>query len=249
MGDVSVEFKQPTVEQGRIIRERSNTFKIRGEGFRQLPLGGKEGRKFFTPLVNPRYREGRKDVSPELGFISKEDAMVDKSVYMIPIYNLLRKKGYPVPATTRYFEKDGHTYLMMTDMTEGGKYKIWGYSDDMSKEQIKDLNSLNLNEDDIAQIQKMALTFADRADKDNITLPYWTYHVRKNLRTGKLDIVFLDLKPEVLKPPQLINDIRAETNKSEELNEYTSLFVDKQRFKTNKSHALEFIDFLKSYLQ
>jgi hypothetical protein len=203
MNDVSVEFKRPIFKNGNLTSEKSSTFKIKEDKFKALPLGGLEGKKFFTPLVNPSYSEGRKDVVPELGFISKEKNKKDV-IGAIRSYDLLRKKKYPVPVTTRYFEKDGKTYLLMTDMTEKGKYKIWGYSDKMTKEQIEDLQSFNLTENNIDKIQKMIIDFAHKADEDNFVLPIYVYHLRKNIKTGEMDIIFLDVTSEVTEPPVLI---------------------------------------------
>lgn len=208
MSNVSIEFRKPIFRGNKFITEASSAFKIKDSKFKRLPLGGYEGKKFFTPLVNPRYNKGRKDVISELGFLSKELSKEQRKKDVIEIiraYASLRDKGYPVPATTRYFEKDGKTYLLMTDMTEKGKYKIWGFSNYMTDQQNEDLKSMNLTEKDMKIIEEKAFNFATKANKDRIGLLFHTYHVRKNQRTGEIDIVFLDLNPYVIQHNNFIH--------------------------------------------
>lgn len=215
MVNVLTELTKPIFKADKSNGQISGSFQINDLKFKPLSLGGDEGIKFLTSLVNPRNIKDRNGaVAEKFEFISKEykhDRVTDV-IKIIQTYDFLRKRGYPVPATTRYFEKDGKIYLLMTNVTEKGKYLVWGYSDTMSKEQQADLLSMNLTDNDIQNIRDMALTYATKAGKDDIDLPFCTYHVRKNLETGKIDIIFLDADTSMLEPQSSVDEIKINNN-------------------------------------
>ncbi len=163
-----------------------------------LPVGGLEGQKSKTALKNPYYKAEKTGVSPTLDFVSKEYALNDKDrvLEVIKTYGFLRSRGYPVPQTTRYYEKNGKIYLLMTDMTEGGKYKLWGYSDELTPEQEDALKDMSLSEEDMSAAEKIANELAAKATKDRIYLLNFYYHIRKDVDTGAIDVVLLDVGSE-----------------------------------------------------
>lgn len=184
--------------------QKARTFKITDDNLEELSLGGFEGKKYKTSLVNPRSKDGRENVASEIKFISKEYPSRTDVLDRILIYDELRKKRYPVPATTRYFEKEGKHYLLMTDMTEDGNYKLWGYNDykpEQKDEELKskeNLKSMNLSDNDINFINKIASDYAIKAQKDGFNLTFPIYHVRKNLNNGQIDMCFLDVDKRVV---------------------------------------------------
>lgn len=198
MIDSNVEFKKPIFNNGKKVAERSSVFRLNKSKFHELPIGGYEGKKYFTELS-----KDHRNVAHEYEFISKVYPSYDKKevINIIQAYDSLRKKGYIVPNTVRYFEQNDRVYLMMSDMTEGGKYKIWGYSNDMSAQQYEDLKMMNINESELFFIKNKALELANKADSENVNLLTPTYHVRKNMETGEIDIIFLDVDSRVTSPP------------------------------------------------
>jgi len=142
-----------------------------------LPVGGNEGAKSLTELRNPRYIFGREDIAPTLIFISKEYPANKKDCVMdiVNAYEVLREKGYPVPNTIRYYERDKTVNLLMSDMTEGGKYKIWGFSDFSSPEQQAELESMALTDKDILNIQELVFELSNKATNDGL-LSFYFYH-------------------------------------------------------------------------
>lgn len=173
---------------------RKNIFSIKLNS--PLLTGGREGSKFRTQLINPRHREGKTDISGTLTFISKEYKAYERETVLgiLDAYQFLRSRGYPVPSTTRYYEKVGRVNLLMSDMTEGGKYKIWGPSGNMSHGQLDELRSMSLTKDDIISIQKKVSDLSSRAAEDRVMLFTGFYHIRKNISTGEIDIVLLDVE-------------------------------------------------------
>ena len=85
----------------------------------------------------------------------------------------------------------------MSDMTEGDKYKVWGWSNSMTGQQSLDLHSMNLTESDVETITNLVDKLASKATADNLSLRFQYYHPRKNMETGEIDIILLDVDKNV----------------------------------------------------
>ncbi len=127
--------------------------------------------------------------SKEYEYMDEEDVMNE-----VKIYNKARKQGFPVPHTTRFFlTKHYEPALLMTDMTYGGKYKIWGFNDNPTKKEIKDLKEMQLTPDDLTRIKSLSEQIKENAIRRNRHIGFQNYHIRKNIKTGEVDVVLLDL--------------------------------------------------------
>lgn len=170
----------------------------------QMEVGGYEGIKRKLTVFNPR-SYGRDDVAKDLTFVTKECRYEDETISLLEAYHQLRKTNFPVPNTTRiYLSECGSLYqLVMTDMTENGKYALWGFSNKMHKMQGEVLRSLNLSDEEVGCIEKQANEIAHKAANEGHRIRFFNYHLRKNLETGMVDVVLLDIGSynlKVLKP-------------------------------------------------
>lgn len=190
-----VELERPISSSDGLLGARHGVYEIIASRTERLSLGGSEGTKSRIAIRNPRHHEGRGDVSETLPFIlktfkgrGKEEILLD-----IWVYHDLRRKGYPVPETLRYFEEDGVRHILMSDLTCQGECLVWGNSVNMTEQQYSDLLLMDLSDKEVKIIEKKARGFAEKLSRDGTALGHNCYHVRKNLNTGEVDIVFLDV--------------------------------------------------------
>ena len=97
---------------------RGNTAEVVDE--KELSLEGVNGNKMLVELKNPNNESERR-----MEFYAKEYVSEDEAKKTVALFSQLRGEGFPVPPTVRYFERDGKHFVLMTDMTEGGKYDVW----------------------------------------------------------------------------------------------------------------------------
>jgi hypothetical protein len=164
-------------------------------------LGGFEGKKHRIEchLLNSEYR---------FSFITKEGLL---SWYLPKIWNIFqlrqisqayafyRERGYPVPNTVRYYldAELNQWLLLMSDLTEWGKFRIWGFSNRMTKNQKSELLNMQLNSQDIKKISSQIDVLMKKAKQDKLELLYHYYHVRQNKETREVDLYLLDIDPQI----------------------------------------------------
>jgi len=176
---------------------------IEGAELEELPLGGIEGKKYRLTVPSPLSSEHGKLAEP-LIFIVKESKYddFDELNEVIKAYRVLYAKGYPVPGTVRRYDQPSmKSYLISSDMTEGGKQWVWGVNDDPTDQELETLREMNFTVKDIADLEIQARAIAEKATADQINLDTYYYHIRKNKETGKVEIILLDIYPKSMFVP------------------------------------------------
>jgi hypothetical protein len=157
----------------------------------QLHLSGREGDKFRAQLVNPRNQDGsRGDVSSELTFFVK-DYMSKQSVFdALAKFDRLRDLQYPVPPTTRYFTDGRRHYMLLTDMTENGRYNVWSWSMGTTSDERKMLRDMAPTE---FEILTLAQPLLQKAENDHVSFLADNYFLRRKKTGGPLEMSFVDI--------------------------------------------------------
>lgn len=163
------------------------------------PIGGASGSKYTVEIPNPRYSIDQKGSEQILHFFVKEVPYWDykDSELISESCKLLRDNRFIVPTTFRYFTKDGKYYHLMTNMAESDKYRIYGLSGGMTKEQKDELKRMNINENRFDNIRQSVSLLAEKADRLKICLYSNMYHLRQNKDTNDINIIFLDILPNL----------------------------------------------------
>jgi len=166
---------------------RGNSIRVRINNMQLLDIGGQEGPKFRAKIKIKNYEN--------IYFVKEFYEAYDKGFVedCLRSFILLKKHNFPVPDVLRYFIDDSKLYLVMSDMTENGKYRMWGYSDCMSQEQTDELREMNLTGKDLKVIENKALRIAHKAGNLNFRLEFYNYHIRKHKKTGAMSICLLDV--------------------------------------------------------
>lgn len=162
-------------------------------GMDGLPIGGGEGLKYRFRITNPRFQSGSRE--PFLCFFVKQYRYLDDDTpeLLTREYARLRQQGFPVPPTVRRMNIKDKQYLVMTDMTYGGRYLIWGYSDRMSFKQLQDLSDMHLTQSDMITINNLVDGLFSLALANNFMVRAHYLHIRKDKETGNIDIIVLDI--------------------------------------------------------
>lgn len=162
-----------------------------------IDMGGEEGKKYAICLDIYGHHGG---VRPDIQFIAKEYGKDERSKVLEAIlaYDILRNAGYPVPATTRYFTRNEKHYLLMSDITCGGKYLLWGYNDIQSNKIDQVFKDMQLPFTEFFRLREVVRGIADQASRDQFLLRGHQFHIRKEIETGLFDIVLLDLNGYVV---------------------------------------------------
>lgn len=166
--------------------------------FSKLDLGGVEGNKFRGTVELPRSDVHGKFFFKEYPYQNSEDNFQQKKEYVEAIfwsYVLLRKKGYPVPQTVRmvHNRSSRKIYLVMSDMTQGEKYRVWGSSGHMTSSQDRELKSMQLFNGDLQCVFDQAQKWARKAAEDSLFISRWSYHIIQHKNTRQLSICLLDV--------------------------------------------------------
>ena len=157
------------------------------------PFGGGDGRKYYmdlvhsggenpllTRLIGKEYSIPIVDMQDELWFIAQTSR---------ELFNL----GYPVPALVGYCAYRANSLLIMSDMSQSGKYLLWGYNDYPHKEEKRQLAEMGLNRKDFQQVTGQVSRWVAKLNRDGVHVGMSSYHVRRNRSTSSLDIAMLDL--------------------------------------------------------
>lgn len=108
----------------------------------------------------------------------------------------LRSLGVPVPSTTRYFQENGHHALLITDLTEAGRNRVWSMNN--SDQELLDL-SLGLR--DIKVITHQLQEIVRKAGEGGFTLNSDAFFIVKNKgdKAGRPRVVVGDFGMGVVK--------------------------------------------------
>lgn len=196
----------------------------------QVPLGvgGQEGPKSRVQLRKSGNTETSLPTDIRGDFITKEYHLedIDRLRGVLRTNQILRSKGFPVPGTTKYFEKDGKLFELMSDMTEGGKYRLWGWSNDMTRTQSDELHAMTIEDSKFDQIKNQVFALAQLATNEGFSLQDKYYHIRQEVETGLFDLVLLDVDEEALTEP--VKDMYDSTGRHESQNRFDArLFLQK----------------------
>ena len=139
---------------------------------------------------------------------SKEYEYLDPETVenIVKVYDTARQDGFPVPATTRYFEtKDYYPGILMTDMTEGNKYRVWGYNDNPTDQENETLKNMALSSDNLLRIRNQCDSIVDLANEKKRLLAFHNFHIRQDRKTKDVEVFLLDLDEEFLDPTRDVN--------------------------------------------
>jgi hypothetical protein len=153
---------------------------------RPLDVGGIEGKKYSVEIQMRKHNipQFSKEYPPE----NKQRALDT-----VETYGILREKGYPVPATTRYYEENGNSYVLMTDETEGGECRLWGWGDLQSEAKLTELREMKLNDEKVNKLKTLARDLIEKANRDRILLHTSLIHIKQRKSDGKLSLILLDV--------------------------------------------------------
>jgi hypothetical protein len=152
--------------------------------------GGLEGTKYKHNVSIEKNERTR-----EIGMISKElDS--DTARQYVYMFSQLRKANLPVPNTTRYFEKEGKCYVIMSDLTEGGKYPIWSYNGSYYQREVDMMQTIRKTIEDLDAGEKEEFTnkayeLADKCAESGFKVLSDSYCIKE--KEGELSFHLLDL--------------------------------------------------------
>lgn len=156
-------------------------------------VGGSEGLKHWLTLKSPLFSPTSGRLT--LKYFLKENSYrtLESLENLILRYIELRKLGLPVPNMTRMVEVNGSWHLVMSDITENGRYLVWGFSDNMSLAQLEELAQMKLTKKDLHLIEAMVEALFVKAEQVRQSLRMPFIHVRRDTQTGELDLILLDV--------------------------------------------------------
>lgn len=198
-----ISFIKPPLSDNKPVR--INKAKIVDSS--QLPVGGSRlsNDRADKYSVNLQFVRTHLSGKPMVGeFVAKIfDRLPPTEVRkIVDTYSIARQEGFRVPATTRFFAYDQvYGSVLMTDMTENGKYRVWGYNDSAKPEEEKVLSDMNLTNIDLQTIRGKVQDFVELAIKKSRSLYFHNYHVRQDVMSRKLEVFLLDLDTTFLNPP------------------------------------------------
>ena len=163
-----------------------------------LGVGGGEGDKF-----NIKFELKRNQSKRDISLISKRirHHRGSEAPSLVNSYKVVKQDGFLSPDTVRYAKVDGKDILLMTDMSEGGKYIVWGFNDKQTEKEFQAFRDLKLNDTDIDEIKKQGKSFVELANKRDRKLQFYYFHIRKERKTGEVQLFLLDVDPAYLNPP------------------------------------------------
>lgn len=168
-----------------------------------MSVGGGEGfyeaKKYYIVLQfssdqNPVKKFSRKFVSKDYEHLNWSDVFD-----VIDAYDTARTDGFPVPSTTRFYEtEDRQPAILITDMTESGKYRVWGFNDKAHKSEDLTLEAMNLDGNDLNEIERQGDFIVALANSKKRSLGFQNLHIRQNISTKKIDLFLPDLDERFL---------------------------------------------------
>ena len=127
----------------------------------RLDVGGTEGIKSKTIVRN-------NESGKELNFISKEFGNEDEARVIVKKYSILRKLGYKVPKTARYYQREGKHFVLMSDISQDTDNKVaWGINSPPTKLDYENLLKINPTVEEIIYETSLLL---EKLNRDNISI-------------------------------------------------------------------------------
>ena len=159
-----------------------------------MAVGGSEGEKYAVMMQHPL----RRDDAHALHFIAKDYLSLSSRAQRdleqsVSMYRDLHRHGYPVPERVSRFAYNDRGYLAMSDMREGGLYRLWGYNDPNTTTEMEELVAMNLSAENLEDAKGKILTIAKKATQEGYAFEWFNYHIRKHTKTNAVDIVLLDV--------------------------------------------------------
>lgn len=175
------------------VKESSNSSDVKRnkellESKTPLDVGGMEGKKYRMWLIVEGARV------PYIAKVYNPVTLGRKRIYDdLGTIRALKEMGYNVPQESFCIDDGDIMYLCMSDITEEGKYLLWGRSNDMTEAQKNQLTEMEITPEDLQKISSTALELAEKATRDGLSLTEDYYHLRKNTETGEFDLYLLDV--------------------------------------------------------
>lgn len=197
-------IKDPLSDKKRINKARITSLD-------QMPVGGytlssdKADKKYITLQFEKKHLSGE-PIERKLVAKIFERLPATGVRKIVDTYGIARHEGFSVPATTRFFAyNDIYGSILMTDMSENGKYRVWGYNDSAKPEEEKVLNDMNLTGEDLQVIRGQVNNFVKLANGKRRSLHYYNYHIRQDIMSKKFEVFLLDLDTTFVDPTPLEN--------------------------------------------
>lgn len=155
----------------------------------KMDVGGQEGKKEIVTIGFGPNSEHK------LSLVVKKPENFSNYMLVgtIRAYETARKDGFPVPETSRLFQSESIVGIALTDLTENGKYLVWGYNDHPSANETSLLDQLELSSKDKTKIREIGDRIVNLADKLGRRVSFYNYLLRKNTSSGQYDLKLLDL--------------------------------------------------------
>ena len=192
------------------VGAESSTVAIPSEEKARDDIGGRQGKKSVFVFEN---KLGSRS------YFTKEYSTNDEKEVrgIVNAYHILREKKFLVPNTVRFFIKDNKITLLMSDVSENGKYLIWGPSEGMTMEQIQELKEMKLGSSDLKTIEKMVNKEVEKANKEGVFLSFDNYHIRKPKTKNKIEIMLLDVNTGNIRHRFPLQGLKTNNKKSAKL--------------------------------
>lgn len=189
-----VDLSMPISTGEKIIKTETNTQKITVTDVQPLVTGGLEGKKYRIIATDS---DGQEQFLVSKEFDPNDLKNEERLDEVVKAFRLLNELNFPCPRYVEKITEEGVTYLLATDLTEGGKYKIWGMSSGMIKEQQDELMEMNLSPTDLALLEAQARAVASNAERNGLNIKYYNYHVIHDPETGENSIALLDVDKDL----------------------------------------------------
>lgn len=161
---------------------------------RKLSVSGAEGIKRLV-MLKLLGRTSDKRVT----LFSKEYPESEKNemISIIRGYQQLKSMGIPVPDTVRHYydKRRKKYYLLLSDLSEGGRKEVLGYSDNLSPKEIRNLKRIGLKTRDINTIYESLIAVARTAGEHQVLLKENNYFILRDKRKRTTEVVVLDIAP------------------------------------------------------
>lgn len=149
-----------------------------------LFVGGAEGPKIVFEMCmgeNSTLSLGR--------VVRKKCETIGAAAHVVRKVNILRGRGYPVPPVCMYGETSGEAYTYMSDLSEGGRYFVWGLS---ANQTPQEQNALEVISPTLQELNDTVGSYADRMDGDDIFAYHDVWAIRREKIGGSLEAFVLD---------------------------------------------------------
>lgn len=163
-----------------------------------LGVGGTEGNK-----LNIRFELKNTLGKREIKLISKKIKHFKgrEAPDVVNAFDAAKKDGFLTANTVRLAKAGDDDVLLMSDMTEGGKYILWGYNDHSTDQETKAFYDLKLTDKDKKEIRDQGNNFIKKANSLDRSLWFYNFHIRRDKDTGKIELLLLDLDPHYFNTP------------------------------------------------